>query len=97
MEAVNFCDQRSKCGCCRSPDGNFTITPSADFFGEIEFTYDVMAPIETVAADLNLTVNPSMMRRRSRHVFLAEDEWRSLFETELLAQATDVEGGDFPY
>ncbi|MFA9383720.1 MAG: tandem-95 repeat protein [Vibrio cyclitrophicus] len=96
LEAVNFATNDPNAVIVENSDGSFTITPSADFFGEIEFTYDVTDAIETVAADLNLTVNsindapdvPDMS-------FTTEDgQAITITEAELLAQATDVEGDE---
>ncbi|WP_228014145.1 tandem-95 repeat protein, partial [Vibrio sp. OPT46] len=65
-------------------------------FGEIEFTYDVTDAIETVAADLNLTVNPvNDLPDVPDLSFTTEDgEAITITEAELLAQATDIEGDD---
>ncbi|MCV5264001.1 cadherin-like domain-containing protein, partial [Escherichia coli] len=58
LEAVNLSTNDPNATIVENADGSFTITPSENFFGEIEFTYDVTDAIETVAAELNLTVNP---------------------------------------
>ena len=96
LEAVNFATNDPNAVVVENPDGSFTITPSADFFGEIEFTYDVTDAIETVAADLNLTVNPINDTPDVPDMsFTTEDgQAITITEAELLAQATDVEGDE---
>ncbi|MEZ8815429.1 tandem-95 repeat protein [Vibrio cyclitrophicus] len=94
LEAVNFATNDPNAVIVENSDGSFTITPSADFFGEIEFTYDVTDAIETVAADLNLIVNPINDAPDVPDMsFTTEDgQAITITEAELLAQATDVEG-----
>ncbi|MEZ9117329.1 tandem-95 repeat protein [Vibrio cyclitrophicus] len=96
LEAVNLATNDPNAVIVENSDGSFTITPSEDFFGEIEFTYDVTDAIETVAADLNLTVNPVNDAPDVPDMsFTTEDgQAITITEAELLAQATDVEGDD---
>ncbi|EPF2958929.1 tandem-95 repeat protein, partial [Vibrio alginolyticus] len=96
LEAVNLSTNDPNATIVENADGSFTITPSENFFGEIEFTYDVTDAIETVAADLNLTVNPvNDLPDVPDLSFTTEDgEAITITEAELLAQATDIEGDD---
>ncbi|NOH44152.1 tandem-95 repeat protein [Vibrio cyclitrophicus] len=96
LEAVNFATNDPNAVIVENSDGSFTITPSADFFGEIEFTYDVTDAIETVAADLNLIVNPINDAPDVPDMsFTTEDgQAITITEAELLEQATDVEGDE---
>ncbi|MFA0141807.1 tandem-95 repeat protein [Vibrio kanaloae] len=96
LQAVNLATNDPNAVIAENSDGSFTITPSADFFGEIEFTYDVTDAIETVAADLNLTVNPINDAPDVPDMsFTTEDgQAITITEAELLAQATDVEGDE---
>ncbi|MCR9305554.1 tandem-95 repeat protein [Vibrio diabolicus] len=96
LEAVNLSTKDPNATIVENADGSFTITPSENFFGEIEFTYDVTDAIETVAADLNLTVNPvNDLPDVPDLSFTTEDgEAITITEAELLAQATDIEGDD---
>ncbi|MEZ9566089.1 tandem-95 repeat protein [Vibrio artabrorum] len=96
LEAVNLATNDPNAVIVENSDGSFTITPSADFFGEIEFTYDVTDAIETVAADLNLTVNPINDAPDVPDMsFTTEDgQAITITEAELLAHATDVEGDE---
>ena len=41
-------------------DGSFTITPDADFNGDIDLSFDVSDGLETVHAGVDLTVNPEI-------------------------------------
>ncbi|WP_039977082.1 tandem-95 repeat protein [Vibrio jasicida] len=96
LEAVNLSTNDPNATIVENADGSFTITPSENFFGEIEFTYDVTDAIETVAADLNFTVNPvNDLPDVPDLSFTTEDgEAITITEAELLAQATDIEGDD---
>ncbi|MCS0244076.1 tandem-95 repeat protein [Vibrio alginolyticus] len=96
LEAVNLSTNDPNATIVENADGSFTITPSENFFGEIEFTYDVTDAIETVAAGLNLTVNPvNDLPDVPDLSFTTEDgEAITITEAELLAQATDIEGDD---
>ncbi|WP_060981415.1 tandem-95 repeat protein [Vibrio splendidus] len=96
LEAVNLATNDPNAVIVENSNSSFTITPSADFFGEIEFTYDVTDAIETVAADLNLTVNPINDAPDVPDMsFTTEDgQAITITEAELLAQATDVEGDE---
>ncbi|EKO3803622.1 tandem-95 repeat protein [Vibrio harveyi] len=96
LEAVNLSTNDPNATIVENADGSFTITPSENFFGEIEFTYDVTDAIETIAADLNLTVNPvNDLPDVPDLSFTTEDgEAITITEAELLAQATDIEGDD---
>jgi hypothetical protein len=96
LEAVNFATNDPNAVVVENSDGSFTITPSADFFGEIEFTYDVTDAIETVAADLNLTVNPINDAPDVPDMSFSTEDGQAITitEAELLAQATDVEGDE---
>ncbi|WP_045495939.1 tandem-95 repeat protein [Vibrio hyugaensis] len=96
LEAVNLSTNDPNATIVENADGSFTITPSENFFGEIEFTYDVTDAIETVAADLNLTVNPvNDLPDVPDLSFTTEDgEAITITEAELLAQATDIEGDE---
>ncbi|HHF3126779.1 TPA: tandem-95 repeat protein [Vibrio alginolyticus] len=96
LEAVNLSTNDPNATIVENADGSFTITPSENFFGEIEFTYDVTDAIETVAAELNLTVNPvNDLPDVPDLSFTTEDgEAITITEAELLAQATDIEGDD---
>lgn len=96
LEAVNLSTNDPNATIVENADGSFTITPSENFFGEIEFTYDVTDAIETVAADLNLTVNPvNDLPDVPDLSFTTEDgEAITITEAELLTQATDIEGDD---
>ncbi len=96
LEAVNLSTNDPNATIVENADGSFTITPSENFFGEIEFTYDVTDAIETVAADLNLTVNPvNDLPDVPDLSFTTKDgEAITITEAELLAQATDIEGDD---
>ncbi|CAE6952418.1 COG2931 RTX toxins and related Ca2 -binding proteins [Vibrio sp. B1ASS3] len=96
LEAVNLSTNDPNATIVENADGSFTITPSENFFGEIEFTYDVTDAIETVAADLNLTVNPvNDLPDVPDLSFTTEDgEAITITEAELLAEARDIEGDD---
>ncbi|MGR5470618.1 cadherin-like domain-containing protein, partial [Vibrio astriarenae] len=39
-------------------DGSFTITPDADFNGDIDLSFDISDGTDTIVANADLTVNP---------------------------------------
>ncbi|MGR5260440.1 tandem-95 repeat protein, partial [Vibrio astriarenae] len=96
LEAINLQTNDPNATIVENEDGSFTITPSENFFGEIEFTYDVTDAIETVSTGLNLTVNPvNDLPDVPDLSFTTEDgESITLTQDQLLAQATDIEGDD---
>ncbi|WP_420006998.1 cadherin-like domain-containing protein, partial [Vibrio cholerae] len=75
-------------------DGSFTITPSENFYGDIEFTYDVTDGEEVVAAGLDLTVTPvnDAPEPQDQAFTVGEDGILTFTDADLLTGATDVEG-----
>ncbi|GAM59450.1 RTX toxin, putative [Vibrio ishigakensis] len=96
LQAVNLQTNDPNASIVENPDGSFTITPSENFFGEVEFTYDVTDAIETVSTGLNLTVNPVNDLPDVPDLTFNTYDGESLVVTQeqLLAQATDIEGDD---
>ncbi|WP_199449653.1 tandem-95 repeat protein, partial [Vibrio harveyi] len=75
-------------------DGSFTITPSENFYGDIEFSYDVTDGEEVVAAGLDLTVTPvnDAPEPQDQAFTVGEDGLLTFTDADLLTGATDVEG-----
>ncbi|MDF5346432.1 tandem-95 repeat protein, partial [Vibrio parahaemolyticus] len=75
-------------------DGSFTITPSENFYGDIEFSYDVTDGEEVVAAGLDLTVTPvnDAPEPQEQAFTVGEDGLLTFTDADLLTGATDVEG-----
>ncbi|MDN2483094.1 tandem-95 repeat protein [Vibrio agarivorans] len=96
LEAVNLSTNDPNATIVENENGSFTITPSENFFGEIEFTYDVTDAIETVSTGLNLTVNPINDLPDVPDLSFTTNDGESITVTqaELLAQATDIEGDE---
>ncbi|MCG9661591.1 tandem-95 repeat protein [Vibrio mediterranei] len=96
LTAVNLSTNDENATIVQNEDGSFTITPSEDFYGDIDFTYDVTDGIATVGTELDLTVTPvnDAPDVPDLSFNVLEDESIIVTAEELLAQATDVEGDD---
>ncbi|WP_051333590.1 tandem-95 repeat protein [Aliagarivorans marinus] len=96
LAATNLSTNDPNATIVENGDGSFTITPSENFFGEVEFSYDVTDGIETVATGLDLTVNPvNDLPDVPDLVFnTMEDESLTVTTEQLLAQASDIEGDE---
>ncbi|MGR5503092.1 tandem-95 repeat protein, partial [Vibrio sp. DNB22_10_4] len=96
LTAVNLNTNDENATIVQNEDGSFTITPSEDFYGDIDFTYDVTDGIATVGTELDLTVTPvnDAPDVPDLSFNVLEDESIIVTTEELLAQATDVEGDD---
>ncbi|WP_139137331.1 tandem-95 repeat protein, partial [Vibrio tasmaniensis] len=77
-------------------DGSFTITPDADFNGDIDLSFDVSDGLETVQAGVDLTVNPvNDLPTAADQSFTVEEDGTLIFtDADLLAGATDIDGDD---
>ena len=77
-------------------DGSFTVTPSADFNGNLDISYDVSDGTETVSAGVDLTVTPVNDAPIVEHVSYTAEEDGSLTFTnaQLLGAASDIDSGD---
>ncbi|WP_284204124.1 tandem-95 repeat protein, partial [Psychromonas marina] len=96
LAATNLATNDENATIIQNSDGSFTITPSEDFNGDIEFSYDVTDGIETVATELELTVTPvnDAPDVPDLSFNMIEDESITVTTEQLLAQATDVEGDE---
>ncbi|WP_102559254.1 tandem-95 repeat protein [Vibrio lentus] len=77
-------------------DGSFTITPDADFNGDIDLSFDVSDGLETVQAGVDLTVNPvNDLPTAADQSFTIEEDGTLIFtDADLLAGAADIDGDD---
>ncbi|MEZ8382482.1 tandem-95 repeat protein [Vibrio splendidus] len=77
-------------------DGSFTITPEADFNGDIDLSFDVSDSLETVQAGVDLTVNPvNDLPTAADQNFTVEEDGTLIFtDADLLAGAADIDGDD---
>ncbi|MDD1829889.1 tandem-95 repeat protein, partial [Photobacterium sp. ZSDE20] len=75
-------------------DGSFTITPDADFNGDIDISFDLTDGTDTVTATADLTVNPMSDPTVVSDVSytIDEDGTLSFTDTQLLAGASDADG-----
>ncbi|WP_133153007.1 tandem-95 repeat protein, partial [Vibrio splendidus] len=76
-------------------DGSFTITPDANFNGDIDISFDLTDDTDTVTATADLTVNPMSDPTVVSDVSYTIDEDGTLTFTDaqLLAGASDGDGG----
>ncbi|MGR5254539.1 cadherin-like domain-containing protein, partial [Vibrio astriarenae] len=77
-------------------DGSFTITPDADWNGDIDISFDISDGANVVQAQADLTVNPvNDLPQPQDQAFTVEEDGTLIFtDADLLAGATDIEGDD---
>ncbi|GAL34437.1 T1SS secreted agglutinin RTX [Vibrio maritimus] len=77
-------------------DGSFTITPDANFNGDIDLNFDISDGTETIVANADLTVNPVNDAATSDPVDLEgiEDNAIIISQEDLLKHAQDIDGDD---
>ncbi|WP_156502433.1 tandem-95 repeat protein, partial [Oleiphilus sp. HI0067] len=75
-------------------DGTFTLTPAANFNGDLDISFDVFDGEATVAANIDLTVNPvnDLPVAQDQNFQMNEDGTITLTDGDLLAGASDVDG-----
>ena len=74
-------------------DGTFTVTPDADFNGDIDLSFDVSDGTATVQSGIDLTVNPVNDLPSAEDVAYSIDEDGILtFTDDQLAGASDIDG-----
>ncbi|GAJ71684.1 RTX toxin [Vibrio sp. JCM 18904] len=80
----------------QNDDGSFTITPDADFNGDIDISFDISDGTNTVQATADLTVNPinDLPVPQDQQFNVEEDGTLQFTDADLLAGATDIEGDD---
>ncbi|MDO6777628.1 cadherin-like domain-containing protein, partial [Shewanella sp. 3_MG-2023] len=77
-----------------NPDGSFTVTPDADFNGDLDLSFDVSDGTTTVATGVDLTVNPVNDAAVAPDVefTMNEDGIIIITDEQLLANASDIDG-----
>ncbi|GAL09795.1 RTX toxin putative [Vibrio astriarenae] len=75
-------------------DGSFTITPDADWNGDIDISFDVSDGENIVASGADLTVNPvnDLPQPQDQEFTIQEDGILTFTDAHLLQGATDIEG-----
>ncbi|MDF5528210.1 cadherin-like domain-containing protein, partial [Vibrio parahaemolyticus] len=75
-------------------DGTYTVTPEADFNGELDLTFDISDGQETISSSIDLTVRPiNDAPVPEDKTFEVEEDGTLIFtDADLLAGATDIEG-----
>ncbi|MDG2932875.1 cadherin-like domain-containing protein, partial [Vibrio parahaemolyticus] len=78
----------------QNDDGSFTITPDADFNGDIDISFDISDGTNTVQATADLTVNPinDLPVPQDQQFSVEEDGTLQFTDADLLAGATDIDG-----
>ncbi|MDW1811361.1 cadherin-like domain-containing protein, partial [Vibrio sp. Vb2362] len=78
----------------QNDDGSFTITPDADFNGDIDISFDISDGTNTVQATADLTVNPinDLPVPQDQQFSVEEDGTLIFTDADLLSGATDIEG-----
>ncbi|MCS0401397.1 cadherin-like domain-containing protein, partial [Vibrio diabolicus] len=77
-------------------DGSFTITPDANFNGDIDITFDINDGSDTIVATADLTVNPvnDLPQPEDQAFTIGEDGVLTFTDQDLLDGATDIDGDD---
>ncbi|MDF5479428.1 tandem-95 repeat protein, partial [Vibrio parahaemolyticus] len=75
-------------------DGSFTITPDANFNGDIDITFDINDGSDTIVATADLTVNPvnDLPQPEDQAFTIGEDGVLTFTDQDLLDGATDIDG-----
>ncbi|WP_133152878.1 cadherin-like domain-containing protein, partial [Vibrio splendidus] len=78
----------------QNDDGSFTITPDANFNGDIDISFDISDGTNTVQASADLTVNPinDLPVPQDQQFSVEEDGTLIFTDADLLTGATDIEG-----
>ena len=58
LTALNLQTNNDELTIVDNGDGTFTLTPDANFNGDLDITFDVTDGTDTVAANIDLKVNP---------------------------------------
>ncbi|MDF5673366.1 cadherin-like domain-containing protein, partial [Vibrio parahaemolyticus] len=77
-------------------DGSFTITPDADFNGDIDIQFNITDGTDTIQATADLTVNPvnDLPQPEDQAFTIGEDGVLLFTDEDLLDGATDIDGDD---
>ncbi|MDF5678219.1 tandem-95 repeat protein, partial [Vibrio parahaemolyticus] len=96
LEAVNLSTNDPNATIVENADGSFTITPDANFNGDIDITFDVSDGSDTLVATADLTVNPvnDLPQPEDQAFTIGEDGVLTFTDADLLTGATDIEGDD---
>ncbi|WP_394245661.1 cadherin-like domain-containing protein, partial [Vibrio astriarenae] len=75
-------------------DGSFTITPDADWNGDIDISFDISDGNSVVQATADLTVNPvnDLPQPEDKAYTVEEDGTLTFTNEQLLENATDIDG-----
>ena len=94
LTATNLTVSDSSATVTENDDGSFTVTPSANFNGDIELTYDITDSALSVSSQVNLTVTPENDGPTANNFSddINEDESRVITTAELLENASDIDG-----
>ncbi|GAL30669.1 T1SS secreted agglutinin RTX [Vibrio variabilis] len=94
LTALNLSTDDENITITANEDGSYTLTPDADFNGDVQFTFDVSDGDQIVTTNLDLTVSPVNDGPVAQDLAYTVEEDGSLTFTDaqLLANATDVDG-----
>ncbi|MBS9880944.1 tandem-95 repeat protein, partial [Vibrio alginolyticus] len=95
LEAVNL-TAVANATVVENQDGSFTITPDANFNGDIDITFDINDGSDTIVATADLTVNPvnDLPQPEDQAFTIGEDGVLTFTDQDLLDGATDIDGDD---
>ncbi|WP_153011332.1 tandem-95 repeat protein, partial [Vibrio toranzoniae] len=77
-------------------DGSFTITPDANFNGDIDLVFDINDGTDTLVTTADLTVNPvnDLPQPQDQTFSIGEDGILNFTDEDLLTGATDIDGDE---
>ncbi|MDF5430638.1 tandem-95 repeat protein, partial [Vibrio parahaemolyticus] len=80
----------------QNDDGSFTITPDANFNGDMDITFDINEGSDTIVATADLTVNPvnDLPQPEDQAFTIGEDGVLIFTDQDILDGATDIDGDD---
>ncbi|MDG2664771.1 cadherin-like domain-containing protein, partial [Vibrio parahaemolyticus] len=96
LTALNLATDDENITITDNGDGTYTLTPDADFNGDITFTFDVSDGDDVVSTNLELLVSPvnDAPEPQDQAFTVGEDGVLTFTDADLLTGATDIEGDD---
>ncbi|MDF5596575.1 cadherin-like domain-containing protein, partial [Vibrio parahaemolyticus] len=94
LTALNLATDDENITITDNGDGTYTLTPDADFNGDITFTFDVSDGDDVVSTNLELLVSPvnDAPEPQDQALTIGEDGVLTFTDADLLTGATDIEG-----
>ncbi|MDF5512781.1 cadherin-like domain-containing protein, partial [Vibrio parahaemolyticus] len=94
LTALNLATDDENITITDNGDGTYTLTPDADFNGDIDIQFNITDGTDTIQATADLTVNPvnDLPVPQDQQFSVEEDGTLQFTDADLLAGATDIDG-----